>query len=68
MYMSTSCVADAGPRRGASDPRTVIIDSCELLCGWWESNQGLPQEQPGFLTSEPSLHLPILTISKYRII
>lgn len=38
-------------------PRTRVIDDCEPLCGWWDSNPGLPEEQPVLLTSESSLRL-----------
>ena len=34
---------------------TVVMDSCELSCGCWELNLGPLEEQPGLLTSEPSL-------------
>jgi hypothetical protein len=30
-------------------------DSCKSPCEWWESNQGLLQEQSLLLTCEPSL-------------
>jgi hypothetical protein len=29
--------------------------SCKLLCEYWESNLGAPEEQPVLLTTEPSL-------------
>jgi hypothetical protein len=32
-----------------------VADSCELPCGCWELNLGPLEEQPVFLTSEPSL-------------
>ena len=39
---------------GARSPKTVVTDSCELLCGL---NLGLQEEQPMFLTVEASLQL-----------
>lgn len=36
-------------------PWTGVIGSCELLRGCWELNAGPLQEQPVFLTAEPSL-------------
>ena len=36
--------------------RSGVIDSCELPCGCWGMNTGHPlEEQPVFLTAEPSL-------------
>ena len=34
---------------------TGVIDSCEPLCGCWESNLGLLEDQPVLLTTKPSL-------------
>ena len=39
-------------RRGHQIP---ITDGCESLCGCWELNSGPLEEQPVFLTAEPSL-------------
>ena len=33
----------------------LITDGCESSCGCWELNSGPLGEQPGLLTSEPSL-------------
>ena len=38
----------------------VITDGCEPLCGYWELNSEPMEEQPVFLTSEPSLSLLFL--------
>ena len=42
------------PRQGegAESLGTRVTDSCELPCAGWESNPGLPEEQPVFLTAE----------------
>jgi hypothetical protein len=42
-------------RRGRWSPRPRIIDDCEPLCGYWESNLCPLEEHPVNLTSEPSL-------------
>jgi hypothetical protein len=34
---------------------TRVTNNCELLCGCWELNQDPLEEQPVFLTTEPSL-------------
>lgn len=39
-----------------SSPGTVVTGSCELPCGWWESNLG-PPDQPVLLNTDPSLQL-----------
>jgi hypothetical protein len=36
-------------------PGTGITDGCEPLCGWLGPNLGPLEEQPVFLTAEPSL-------------
>ena len=43
---------------GVRSPGTGVIDSCELSYGCWELNPGPLEEQPVFLTSEPSLQPP----------
>jgi hypothetical protein len=40
---------------GVRPPWTGVTDSCELLHGGWELNLDPLQEQPVFLTTEPSL-------------
>lgn len=37
-------------------PETGVTNHFEPLCGCQESNQGLLEEQPFFLTTEPSFH------------
>lgn len=44
-----------------------ITDSCEPPCGYWELNQGPPEEQPVLLTAEPSLQLPSEILSSAQI-
>lgn len=36
---------------------TGVIDSCKLLCGCWELNLDLLEEQPMLLTVKPYLQL-----------
>jgi hypothetical protein len=36
-------------------PAIGVTDSCELPCGCWELNPSSLEEQPGLLTTEPSL-------------
>lgn len=38
-------------------PGTGIKGYCEPLCGWWDSNPRLPEEQPIHLPSKSSLNL-----------
>lgn len=46
------CAVPSKTRRGY-EMRTVATG--ELSCACWELNLGVPQEQPVFLTAEPSL-------------
>ena len=48
-------VLPAGVSKGDRFPETGDTNSCELPCGCWESNPGPLEEQPVFLTVEPSL-------------
>ena len=50
MRVHCSCLQTQQKR--ASDP---ITDGCEPLCGCWDLNSGLLEEQPVLLTAEPSL-------------
>jgi hypothetical protein len=36
----------------------MVTDSCELPCGCWELNPDPLEEQPVFLSTEPSLQPP----------
>lgn len=57
MYVCTSCgcLVPVEAKRGHEiPPRTRILDSCELPCGYWESNLHPLQEQV-LLPSQPSL-------------
>ena len=38
-----------------SDPLGLNLQNFDLLCGYWELNPGPLDEQPMFLTAEPSL-------------
>ena len=42
-------------RRGCWIPKTGVVDGCELLCRYWESDLGPLEKQPGLLSAEPSL-------------
>lgn len=42
-------------QRGDEFLETEVIGGCELLCGWWESNPGLVQDQPVLFAAEPTL-------------
>ena len=46
---------------GVESPRTGITGGCEPSCGFWELDQGPPQEQV-LLTTGPSLE-PLLYVS-----
>lgn len=48
----TMCLLNAG---GGQKKATGIIDTCELLCKFWEPNQACQQEQQLLLVAEPSL-------------
>ena len=50
MYMISTCIPACQKR--ASDP---IADGCEPPCDYCELNSGPLEEQPVFLTTEPSL-------------
>jgi hypothetical protein len=43
------------PEEGIGSLRTGVMDGCESLCGFQESNPGPLQEQHVLLTTEPSL-------------
>lgn len=49
------------PEEGTGCPGTGVMDSCEPLCGCWESNPD-PLQQQVLLTTEPSLWPPRLSI------
>jgi hypothetical protein len=53
--MSTLSACTPVWQKRVSDP---ITDGCEPPCGCWELNLGLLEEQPVFLYTEPSHHLP----------
>lgn len=43
------------PEMASDCPGTWVTDGCEQLCGCWESDPGLLEEHPLFLTMESSL-------------
>lgn len=60
MYISPHHMHPWFPQRseeGIASLRTGIINSCELIYGFWDSNSSLLQEQEVVLTTEQSLQL-----------
>lgn len=55
VYAQHAFVVPQNPEEGVRCPGTGVTDSCEPPCRSWEVNPGPPQEQPGVLTTEPSL-------------
>lgn len=51
--MCTMCLL--GAYTGQNRVSGVLECGCKPLCGFWELNLGLPQEQQEFLAAEPSL-------------
>jgi hypothetical protein len=49
---------------GAGSFATGVIDGCESLCGFWELNPGLWQEQQVLITTEATLQ-PLKSILKF---
>lgn len=49
------CAVPSKTRRGYEIPLLGTVVTGELPCACWELNLGVPQEQPVFLTAEPSL-------------
>lgn len=45
---------------------TRVTDDCEPLCGFWESNPGLLEEQPVLLTSGPTLQ-PFIYLRIFKV-
>lgn len=48
------CAGAHGGQTMSSEPLELELDSCKLLCGYWESNLG-PLEEGLLLSPEPSL-------------
>ena len=48
---------------GVRSPRTEATDRCELPRGCWELNPGPLEEQPVFLTTEPSVHFSVSAVN-----
>lgn len=53
-YMSALCCAwcPQKPKKGIRSPKTMVTNSCELLCEYWESHLVPLGKQPAMLTSE----------------
>jgi len=49
-------------REGHRIPGIGVTDSCEPLCGCWESNWSLLEEQPVLLNTDPSLNFNIIPV------
>lgn len=60
MFEHHVCGARGGQKM-ALDPLELELhtDSCEQQYGCWKLNPGPLEEQPVFLTTEPSLQIPI---------
>jgi hypothetical protein len=52
MSMSALSACMSAYQKRELDP---ITDGCEPSCSYWELNSGLLEEEPVFLTTEPSL-------------
>ena len=53
-HMTHNHLCPQRPEEGAGSPGARVTDSCEPPCGGWELNPGPLEEQPVFLTTEPS--------------
>lgn len=58
MYVSPACRNLKSSGKCVWSPRTGVMGSCEMLCGRWEPDLGLWQEQQVFLTARP-LFVPL---------
>lgn len=47
-------------------PRTGDTDSCEPLCGSWDSNLHPPEEQPLLFTTEPPFQSKKYLLGDYK--
>lgn len=54
MGILSACMFGCISEEGIRPCCTPVIDSCKLLCRFWESNSGLLEKQPVLLTDEPS--------------
>lgn len=60
MYVRNPWISKEGIRYDG----TGVAESCELLCGFWESNLDLLEAQLVILTTEPSLQPLAYSFSK----
>jgi hypothetical protein len=56
------------PEEGVRSPGTGVTDGCEPPCGCWEFNSGRMEEQPVFLTVDPSLQFLQLFFDLLKIL
>lgn len=66
MYVHIRCSQE--PEEGIGTPGTEVLDSCEQPRGYWKRNLCLSEEQPGLLTTEPSLQHLTVTFSPFKLI
>lgn len=50
------CVHTSSMQARREHSRTGVTDTSEPICGWWELNTGLLEEQVMFFTGELSLY------------
>lgn len=62
------CIGVLSLYKSVRSSQTEIVDSCELQCGCWELNRGPLEEQPVFLSAEPSLQPYFVTPLKVACI
>lgn len=58
LYVSPACRNPQSLGKCVWSPRTGVMGSCETLCGCWEPDQGLWQEQQVLFTARP-LFVPL---------
>ena len=59
--LCSTCVPGVhGGQKRDIQPGTGVTDGCELPHKFWDLNPGPLEEQLVLLTTEPSLHLPVL--------
>lgn len=65
MYVHIQCPQE--PEEGIGTPGTEVLDSCEQPRGYWKRNLCLWEEQPGLLSTEPSLQQLTVTFSPFKV-
>lgn len=58
------CIYICTPEQSIGSHKTTAVGGCEPLCGCWELNSGLLQEQPVFLTTEQSFQFIFFLLKK----